>query len=294
MVRKTELKQKQSQKVIVNINTEKRKKRSKPKQRQEAKPVKPAQSQAIPYLGLQSANNAQLLNSLQTSLAAIYRGTQSNTLSQATPAPTLAPFSQPMLTGPVTQTKANPPLMITMPSSKPLITAVETRTPSSKPPPLRLTDAELMPPPPPRPPKAFKNVKVDTVNTDTETEFITPKRKTAKDLKTGRIVEEITPGKVEELGLRYNKDGTINQKSKAFRSLTREEQQDILDSQALSIRSKEREKKITPVKEKNLVENIVKEHKTHAKTEIVEPKIKNEITTFLNPEESEVDQIEGK
>jgi hypothetical protein len=287
MVRKTELKQKQSQKVVVNINTEKRKKRSKPRQKQEAKPVKPAQ--AIPYLGLQSANNAQLLNSLQTSLAAIYRGTQSNTLSQATPAPIPAPFSQPMLTGPVTQTKANPPLMITMPSSKPLLTAVETRTPS-----LRLTDAELMPPPPPRPPKAFKNVKVETLNTDTETEFITPKRKTAKDLKTGRIVEEIKPGKVEELGLRYNKDGTINQKSKAFRSLTREEQQDILDSQALSIRTKEREKKLTPVKEKNLVENIVKEHKTHTKTEIVEPKITNEITTFLNPEESEVDQMEGK
>ncbi|MFY7885901.1 MAG: hypothetical protein ACOVOV_13770, partial [Dolichospermum sp.] len=176
---------------------------------------------------------------------------------------------------------------------------------SLKPPPLKITDAELMPPPPPRPPKAppltnpknvaFKNVSVETVNTDTESEFEKPKRKIAKDVKTGRIVEEITPGTIEQFGLTYNKDGTINKKSKAFRSLTVEQQQDLLDSQALSIRTKQREKKITPVKEKEKnLENIIKEHKTHTKTEIVEPKITNEITTFLNPEESEVDQIEDK
>jgi hypothetical protein len=307
--------QRQSQNVIVNVKTEapkqRRKRSTKSKGQEESKPSKPSsQAQTIPYLGLQSANNAQLLNSLQTSLAAIYRGNQSNTFSQATaptPVPTPAPISRPLLMAPETPTaRTNTPLMITMPPSKPLLSAVETRTPSLKPPPLRITDAELMPPPPPRPPKAapltnpknvaFKNVSVETVNTDTESEFEKPKRKTAKDVKTGRIVEEITPVTIEQFGLTYNKDGTINQKSKAFRSLPPEKQQDLLDSQALSIRTKEREKKLTPVKEKekNLVENIIKEHKTHTKTEIVEPKMTNEITTFLNPEESEVDQIEDK
>ncbi len=117
MARKTELKQKQSQKVVVNINTEKRKKRSKPRQKQEGKPVQPAQtiSQAFPYLGLQSANNAQLLNSLQNSLNILYAKTKTATVAPpasfataltpppaatvAAPAPALAPA--PILTRPV-------------------------------------------------------------------------------------------------------------------------------------------------------------------------------------------------
>jgi hypothetical protein len=298
---KTKQKQSQRQSVIVNIKTEapkqRRKRSTKSKGQEESKPSKSSsQPQTIPYLGLQSANNAQLLNSLQTSLAAIYRANQSNAFSQATPTPTPTPMLTP---APISRPLLMPPI----PESKPLLSAVETR--KLRPPPLQITNAELMPPPPSRLPKAppltnpknvaFKNVSVETVNTDTESEFEKPKRKTAKDLKTGRIVEEITPETIDKFGLTYKKDGTINKKSKAWKNLTPAQQQDILDSQALSLRTKEREEKLTPVKEKEtILENIIKEHKTHTKTEIVQPKQTNEITTFLNPEESEVDQIEDK
>jgi len=370
---KTKQKQSQRQSVIVNIKTEaprqsrepstKSKEQEKSKLQKPPKPTKPyTQPQTIPYLGLQSANNAQLLNSLQTSLAAIYRSNQSNAFSQATPTPaptpmpTPAPISRPLLMPPIpapTPAPISRPLIIPpIPETKPLLNAVESR--KLRQPPLRITDTELMPPPPPRPPKAapltnpkniaFKNVTAETVNTDTESEFEKPKRKTArdlktaliveqitpktidkfekpktliveemtpntiekfekpkrkiaKDLKTGQIVQEMTPETIDKLGLTYKKDGTINKKSKAWNNLTPAQQQDILDSQALFLRTKEREEKLTPVKEKEtILENIIKEHKTHTKTEIVQPKQTNEFKTFLNPEESssEVDQIEDK
>jgi hypothetical protein len=149
MARKTELKQKQSQKVVVNINTEKRKKRSKPRQKQEAKPVQPAQtiSQAFPYLGLQSANNAQLLNSLQNSLNILYAKNKSG-VTAPTPASGLgfttalapaAPVPVPVtVSAPITLPK---PPVVTTPPTAPVPVTVSAPITMPKPPVVRTPPA---------------------------------------------------------------------------------------------------------------------------------------------------------
>lgn len=77
-VKKQKQKQKQHQaqvqNVVVNVGYKRRKQRQK-EQHQSTTVSKQQlpQQQAIPYLGLQSANNAQLLNTLQASIAALYK-----------------------------------------------------------------------------------------------------------------------------------------------------------------------------------------------------------------------------
>ena len=141
MARKTELKQKQSQKVVVNINTEKRKKRSKPRQKQEAKPVQPSQtiSQAFPYLGLQSANNAQLLNSLQNSLNILYAKNKTATVA---PPPSFATaLATPPAPAPV-------PVTVSAPITLPRPPVVRTPTPPRAPVPVTFSSPITLPRPP--------------------------------------------------------------------------------------------------------------------------------------------------
>lgn len=210
MARKTELKQKQSQKVVVNINTEKRKKRSKQRQKQEAKPVQPAQtiSQAFPYLGLQSANNAQLLNSLQNSLNMLYAKTKTATVA---PPPSFATA----LTPPPAATVAAP-TPIPTPTLAPAPAPILTRPP---PPPIP-TPAPAPPPsaapvyPRPRPPQR--------VQLDEEPARARPVREP---------VAQVTGAVRGSYDLDTNKDGTVRKRGDKWKALPQEVRDLIIEEE---------------------------------------------------------------
>ena len=74
--------QKQEQKVVINIDSKKRKQKRRAPRGVSTKQIKPqqVQTQSIPsiptYLGLQTANNAQLLNSLNNTINTIFKAQQ--------------------------------------------------------------------------------------------------------------------------------------------------------------------------------------------------------------------------
>jgi hypothetical protein len=210
MARKTELKQKQSQKVIVNINTEKKKKRSKPRQRQEAKPVQPAQtiSQAFPYLGLQSANNAQLLNSLQNSLNMLYAKTKTATVA---PPPSFATaLATPPAPAPVAA-----PTPIPTPTLAPAPAPILTRPP---PPPIP-TPAPAPPPsaapvyPRPRPPQRI------------------PAEEPAIARPSREPVAQVTGAVRGSYDLDTNKDGTVRKRGDKWKALPQEVRDLIIEEE---------------------------------------------------------------
>lgn len=75
-------KQQQTQKVVINIDTKKRKQKKRAPRGVSTKQIQPqqVQTQSIPsiptYLGLQTANNAQLLNSLTNTINTIFKAQQ--------------------------------------------------------------------------------------------------------------------------------------------------------------------------------------------------------------------------
>jgi hypothetical protein len=244
MARKTELKQKQSQKVVVNINTEKRKKRSKPRQKQEAKPAQTI-SQAFPYLGLQSANNAQLLNSLQNSLNMLYAKTKTATVA---PPPSFA------------TALATPPVAAPAPVPAPAPTLTRpppAPTPTPAPPP---SAAPVYPRP--RPPQR--------IQLDEEPAIARPVREP---------VAQVTGAVRGSYDLDTNKDGTVKKRGDKWKALP-QEVRDLIIQEELSarpVKAKLIKDEDTNIKEApkakfneeaNKVEKAILSHALHTKTEI--------------------------
>jgi hypothetical protein len=238
MVRKTELKQKQSQKVIVNINTEKRRKRSKPRQKQEAKPVQPAQpvSQSFSYLGLQSANNAQLLNSLQNSLNILYAKNKTATVA---PPPSFATaLAPPALIPPAPASEK----IISSPTMLPKAAAPPVEAPPSVVPPELLKKSSIPPPPrvPPPPARAPPTSTAPVFPRSKAPQRVRIDEQSAIAMPVREPTEEAISTIKSNYDLDTNKDGTIKKKGNKWKNLPQQLRDKIIEEETAA----------TPVKAK--------------------------------------------
>lgn len=217
--KKDNIKQKQSQvqKVVVNVvqpkrRTNKRRATQKVTARQ---PTQQAQiSQSIPYLGLQSANNAQLLNSLQATLSTLYTAhTNKNKLLSAPETSATQHFG----------TTVMPTLTPPAPPAPPMLVP-PTPAPPNQPP------QQLMPPPPPSPEQRRKKKKTKLVIDDASTdELVEPPQAT-------RVTTPPPPAKLDiaSLGVRFNQDGTVRKRGAEWASLSPEQKEAIRTQEQLT------------------------------------------------------------
>lgn len=201
---KQKQKQSQVQNVVVNVGY-KRRSSNKEKSQQQSVVSKQAipQQQALPYLGLQSANNAQLLNSLQASLTALY--SQHNKQQQLLTAPPL----------PATQGFQRPKMV----------------PPSEAPP-------TLLPPPPPTTPKRNSTLSQKPAPPPPQTSYNATQKSVTFSSNapptSTPIAETVATRRnwtKSDFDLDTNKDGTVRKKGDKWRMLTEEQKQDIKDEE---------------------------------------------------------------
>lgn len=270
---KTKQKQKQiqSQNVVVNVAYHHKKrgpsKRQQQPQASNSKPIQQPQqqlSQAIPYLGLQSANNAQLLNTIHTSLTALY--SQHN--KQLTSVPPSNGFQAPRL---IPQPPA-PPTVVNVhqastPAPAPPVVNVNTPAPvvnvhtPAQPAPI----VNIQTPAPPAA-RRFSDAPVAVrapINTNTthtpiappsiiqpstpQAEFI-PLGEPAQRRRSVEFSDNPSPALppppvlvdllVREHGLKYNKNGSVNQRSREWNKLPVEVKDKILAQQQKPVKAK--------------------------------------------------------
>lgn len=204
---KQKQKQSQSQSVVVNIATPRRRKKAtnnnNKQQQSSAVTQQQQQQQAIPYLGLQSANNAQLLNTLQTSLTQLYH--QQNKQKQLFTAPAL-----PATQGYQSTSLLPPAPQPTTPQAQPVLLP---QTPQ----------AETIPKP------ATAKRSLFSVRFASNKETTPPPPGSREPLPPPEALISLASkdnkniAKSAENGLKYNKDGSIDKRSKAFKSLPENE-----------------------------------------------------------------------
>lgn len=222
-------KQKQEQKVIINIDTKRKKKQKRrAPSRQVIIPQKVATQSnvAIPsLLGLQTANNAQLLTSLTNTINTMFKAQANKTpeFNRAVAPPT-TPIGTPST--PALAPSPAPQVIPLPPAAAPQLTPPP--QPSLTQPPQTRRTNQLLPPPPPQ--------------SESEMEIV-PRRRRKKvvlieEPEKPVLAEKIpttTPKiDVSSLNVRFNQDGTVRKRGSEWASLSPEQQQAIRTQEALS------------------------------------------------------------
>lgn len=223
-------KQKQEQKVIINIDT-KRKKRQKRRQQMHSKQdiqpriVQPQSNLAIPsLLGLQTANNAQLLTSLSNTINTMFKAHANKTPEFSRAVSTTTPIETP-------------------PQQNALATAAPPQAPPQAP--------QLIPPQPPSRPRRTTATLPPQPPSESEIEIV-PQRRRKKLLieesENTVLAEQIPTTRkkidIDNLNVEFNQNGTVKKRGLKWAALSPEQQQAIRDEEALT----------RPVKAKKVVD----------------------------------------
>jgi hypothetical protein len=278
---KQKQKQQQSQNVVVNIGSTQRRKRDAQQSSQQQPTRQQQQQQSIPYLGLQSANNAQLLQSLQTTLTALYG--KNNKIPQQAPI-----YQTPSLPLPqqAPEPEPEPEQQIQLPSAPPASTPVAQPIISNKRQIFsKLPQAQVLETPSAPPQKSIVRF------------FETTRKPQPPPATTPLPPPDALVGLLsKEYDLDYNKNGTIKQTTAKFTRLPKDVQMALIQEQSLNkpakakaVTEKTTRKRSTqqtleyedekeddnadyyldqPIGGKNKVKNLVNYHKTHGHTEM--------------------------
>lgn len=204
---KQKQKQSQSQTVVVNVGTQKRRKKS--ASSQQMSQLNPRATTVIPsYLGLQTANNAQLLNSLQTSLTQLYnQQNKQKQLFTAPPLPETLGFQSTNLLPPPTpqaQQIVAPPPTNTLPPETPDFT-------------------QQAPTAAPKSTKSRSNMFVRFMGRESPSNPLGSQPLPPPD----PLVTLSNKDKKDIPGLKYTNKGTIDRRTKEYRRLSQEEKEDL-------------------------------------------------------------------